>query len=436
MRRTRRGPAAPRWLARWVPGGGLGARQVPGLRTIKTTAAAVLAYVAAEQLGTSSQPVLASLTALLVVQLTMYETIAHGLQRVASVLSGVLLAISVAAYVGLTWWSLGVVVGVSLVVGLLLRLGPHLLEVPISAMLVLAVGGAEQAATGRVVETLVGAAAGILVNLVVAPPLHVRPAEQAMAELAERLAGFLRELAAQLRSDWSRSAADHWLNVARSLGAEVARADRSLLRAERSAQLNPRGASARAAQPRLRTALIGLEHSHVSLRGLCRALFDRTFFLPEVDGAAAYDPVTRAALADVLESSAEAMRAVGAVVVGAVGTTADPSGGPPADRARQEVARHLVEQRRRRDRLAQLLATDAHADQAVWQQHGALLAGFDRLRVEVEASVRPPAEGWRPALMTERQRRVVRRVRSAASQAAGELRPQLVRRRRRHDGGG
>ena len=34
-------------------------------------------------------------------------------------------------------------VAVSLVVGQLLRLGPHLLEVPISAMLVLAVGGAD-----------------------------------------------------------------------------------------------------------------------------------------------------------------------------------------------------------------------------------------------------------------------------------------------------
>ena len=52
--------------------------------------------------------------------------------------------------VGLTWWSLGVLVAVSILVGQLLRLGPHLLEVPISAMLVLAVGGAEAAATDRI----------------------------------------------------------------------------------------------------------------------------------------------------------------------------------------------------------------------------------------------------------------------------------------------
>src|SRR5688572_21174026 len=121
-------------LARWG--------RVPGLRTAKTTLAAVLAYVVADLLNTSPSPVIASLTALLVVQLTVYETVAQGLQRIFSVLAGVLLAVGIASVVGLTWWSLGAVVAVSLVVGILLRLGPHLPEVPISAMLVLAVGGA------------------------------------------------------------------------------------------------------------------------------------------------------------------------------------------------------------------------------------------------------------------------------------------------------
>jgi len=105
----------------------------PGLRTAKTTIAAVLSFVMAQRLGTSPQPVLAPLTALLVVQLTMCETLTSGLQRVASVVAGVLTAVGVATYVGLTWWSLGAVVAASLVIGRLLRLGPQLLEVPISA---------------------------------------------------------------------------------------------------------------------------------------------------------------------------------------------------------------------------------------------------------------------------------------------------------------
>jgi uncharacterized membrane protein YgaE (UPF0421/DUF939 family) len=90
--------------------------------------------------------------------------------------AGVLIAVGVASYVGLTWWSLGAVVAASLIIGRLLRLGAHLLEVPISAMLVLAVGGAEGAALDRVYETLIGAGVGVAVNVVIAAPLYVQPA--------------------------------------------------------------------------------------------------------------------------------------------------------------------------------------------------------------------------------------------------------------------
>jgi hypothetical protein len=400
-------------LGRALPATVLRDGQIPGLRTAKTTLAAVASFVVADALGTSTQPVLAPLTALLVVQVTMYDTVTHGLQRVASVLAGVLVALGVAKFVGLTWWSLGAVVAVSLVLGLLLRLGPQLLEVPISAMLVLAVGGAEEVAVGRVYETLLGAGMGVLVNLAIAPPLYVRPAGDAIGDLAGRIALVLRGLAAELRSDWSRAAADHWLDAARALGREVARADRSLERAEHSARLNPRAASVRQAQPLLRTAMTGLEHCYVSLRNLCRALFDRTYFLPTDEQARAYDAEARAALADVLECTATALERVAALA----------SGTAAADTARADVETQLTELHRRRDRLSQLLVVDPYADQAAWQQHGALLAAVDRLRVEVEAAVRPPGASWRPPLVAERQRQAIRRVMDAATHAANEFQP-------------
>jgi hypothetical protein len=405
-------------LVRPQPAALLREGHIPGLRTAKTTLAAVVSFVVADALGTSGQPVLAPLTALLVVQVTMYDTITQGFQRVASVLAGVLVALGVATFAGLTWWSLGAVVAMSLVLGLLLRLGPHLLEVPISAMLILAVGGAEDAALGRVYETLLGAGVGVLVTLAIAPPLYVRPAGDAIGDLADRMARVLRGLAGDVRGDWSRAAADHWLNEARALGAEVARADRSLERAENSARLNPRAGSVRYAQPLLRTALTGLEHCYVSLRNLCRALFDRTYFMPIEEQATAYDEEERAALADVLECAATALAGVAPLA----------SGAAPAYAAREAVEAHLIELHRRRDRLSQLLIVDPHADQAAWQQHGALLAAVDRLRVEVEATVRPSDASWRPPLITERQRQTFRRLMDAAAQATNGLQP-----RRSHD---
>ena len=64
----------------------------------------------------------------------------------AAVVLGVVLAVGFVSVVGLNWWSLGVLVAASIIGGQILRLGPHLLEVPISAMLVLGVG---YAAGGR-----------------------------------------------------------------------------------------------------------------------------------------------------------------------------------------------------------------------------------------------------------------------------------------------
>jgi len=374
--------------------------RLPGLRTAKLTLAAVLAYVLAGAFDTSPDRVLAPLTALLVVQLTLFQTLTHALGRIVSVLAGVVLAVAVADLLGVSWWSFGLLVLASLLVGRLLRLKEYLLEVPISAMIVLALGGSASGATGRVVETLLGGAAGLLTNLLVAPPLHVRSAEDAVGRLAGRLAAFLDELSDDLRAGWSREAADRWLDRARALGSDVERVDRDLDRAEESVRLHPRGVAARAARPRLRAGLVGLEHCYVSLRNICRALLDRAYFVPEHEQSGPYPQDARDALADVLATLARATRSAGAFSAAS----------QPADATRATVGACLAAAVEQRDRLARLLAVHPEVDQGAWQQHGALLSGIDRLRVEIEAVVTPSEQAWRPAPVTEAPREAVRRA--------------------------
>ena len=197
--------------------------RMPGLRTAKVTLAVVAAYLLALVLGLSEHPVVAPLVALLVVQLTLYRSLVHGLGRVVGVVAGVGVAVLVAQFAGLTWWSLGAVVAGSIVVGKVLRLGPHLFEAPISAMLLLEVGGGGALGLSRVEEAVVGALVGIAVSLLVAPPLYLQPAGAAIGELAERMAGFARGFATGLQGPWSRGAADRWMAEARAVGGEVAR---------------------------------------------------------------------------------------------------------------------------------------------------------------------------------------------------------------------
>ena len=168
-------------------------------RAARMAGASVAAFLAAQALGlVDPPPLVAALTGLLVVQATAASTMVNSVQRVLSVVAGVVLAVGFVSVAGLTWWSLFLLVAASIIVGQLLRLGPHLVEVPISAMLVLGVGftaGAEAAALGRVVETLVGAAVGVLVNVLFPPAVRTRYAGQAVQRLAEEIAALLGEAA-------------------------------------------------------------------------------------------------------------------------------------------------------------------------------------------------------------------------------------------------
>src|SRR3954469_17209782 len=353
----------------------------PGLRTAKATLAVITAYLLAEVLHLSEHPIVAALMALLVVQLTLYKTLVDGLGRIGGVLTGVLVAFGVANVVGLTWWSLGAVVAGSLVIGRLLRLGPHLFEAPITAMLLLEVSAGGALALTRVTEALLGALVGITVSVLVAPPLYLHPAGEAIGELAERMANYARNFADGLRGPWSRSAADHWLTQARSVRDEVLRADLTVARVEESARLHPHARRSRDAQPQLRSTLTGLERCHLTLRTLARAVLDRTYFMPPAEQSAAYTSEQRAALADLLITTAAALDGVTPI---ATGTT--------PDTARHRVEAHLAALDDQRHRINTLLMVDARTDQAAWKQHGALPVSIDRLRVEIAAAARHPDE--------------------------------------------
>jgi hypothetical protein len=277
----------------------------PGLRTAKTTLAAVISWELARRLTGSEAPVLAPLTALLVTQLTVVETVTEGLQRVGSVVVGVLLAVGLASLLGLQWWSIGLVVFASLAVGQVLRLGASRLEVPISALLVLVVGGQSGVARARVLETLIGAAVGVAVNVVVAPPVYVQSAGEAIFELAEAMARLLRDGGAELAAGWSGEEAYDRLQRARELDRPLGRARSALGRAEDSLRLNPRRRRVGDPSGDLRSALSALEHATILVRGLCRSLLDLD------TGGRGPDPALRAALGDLLTQTGDAVRAFG-----------------------------------------------------------------------------------------------------------------------------
>jgi hypothetical protein len=179
--------------------------------------------------------------------------------------------------------------------GRAMRLGTQgSIQVPISALLVLVLG----ATTGgygvdRVVDTAIGAACGILVNLAVFPRIHLGEANARVRSLAEGLGSLVRGVAAwvdraeaatgtspenpALTSPLGDAAAapppedpDSLLGAARLLSDQVTTAARAVSNAEESWRWHPAGRRQRQAVENLHAAIPVLEMVERQVRGIAR----------------------------------------------------------------------------------------------------------------------------------------------------------------------
>ena len=123
---------------------------------------------------------------------------------------------------------------------------------PISAMLIFSVGS-QAAASTRITETLVGAAAGLAAGLVFAP-MRVQPAKEAVGELSRQMADLLSQMAEGLAEAPDPKRAAEWLDRTRALRGEIERVDDALAQAEESVRLNPRRLRSATRRPACGTA--------------------------------------------------------------------------------------------------------------------------------------------------------------------------------------
>ena len=78
-------------------------------RLLKTTLAATVAWAAADLLD-SPRPALASLAAILVVQVTVRATLARSIQLTIGVTLGLIIAVGLGPLLGSHWWTVGLLV--------------------------------------------------------------------------------------------------------------------------------------------------------------------------------------------------------------------------------------------------------------------------------------------------------------------------------------
>lgn len=258
----------------------------PLLQVLKTSVAAIAAWLVCNLALGQQAPIFATIAALLVVQPSVNQSLAKGVERSIGVILGVLLAFAASEVFGKATWVVLAVILVSLLLAWVLRLTPGSAnQIPISAMLVVALGG--QTPGNRVVETFIGAAIGLAVNVLIIPPVLLSPAQGAITRLAEGIANTLDELAESLRSEQQAAQREATLLRARELRKLQTDAAAAVTAAQDSLMLNPLGGKHRTAIERDRAILASLTVLVTRVLGMTRALNDH------YDNELSTDPVVR-----------------------------------------------------------------------------------------------------------------------------------------------
>jgi uncharacterized membrane protein YccC len=240
-------------------------------RILKSTLAATLAWLAAELIN-SPRPALASLAAIIVVQITVRASLARSIQLTVAVTLGLGAALALGRLAGLHWWSIAIVVLAGLIAGELLRLGNLSAQVSISAMLALSLGSGY--GIERVIDTAIGALIGALVSALVAPPSHVSEASRTLRGIGEDLGALLADIGKGMAQRPNRDAIQRWLQRARDLGADSRAAIGTVKQGEESLQFNPLARNELAQLSRLTEARRALDHAISQTRGIIRSLMD------------------------------------------------------------------------------------------------------------------------------------------------------------------
>lgn len=344
---------------------------------LRLTAAAILAYLFAARINPSSD-LTGPLTALLVVQASLVQSVRSGIGRVAAVLTGVLVAILLSTWVELSWWSLGLAIGIALALGYALRLGGHVLEAPISAMLILGVAQHGVAAEIRLINTFVGAGVGMVFNLAFPPAVRAGTAQQAVRELAESAASALERAGRELTTELSRSRIEDWLRDIHEVLPLVGEAENAVRAAEERRRLNPRAITTSDPLPVLRSAIGPLDRSVLAARQTLLAIQEEA---PEqVDPEDLYQEELRRAFSTVVIDMAGCLRAFGRVAI------SEAEGGD--DEAAQALAEALEILRETRAIVTELYLVDPGGTGSAWLLRGAVLSGVERLLAELNLEER------------------------------------------------
>jgi uncharacterized membrane protein YgaE (UPF0421/DUF939 family) len=348
---------------------------------LKSGLAAGISWWLASVVTDIPDPVLAPLTALVVVQVSVRASVRSAIERSFAVVLGVLVALLVGDALGLNGVTVGLLVAASLVVGeLVLRLpAASARQIPISVLVVLSTVTPDRVSFGglRLLDTLIGAAVGVIVSLAF-PASRLVDARQTIERLGDSLAVLLEDMGAGITEPWTTEQTGDWRRRARTTRERlVAQAAEAVGQGRESARWNVRDRRHIDALGRFEDELPQLRRAAIGVSVISRGLDDQAHLAP-----AAHAPMR--AMGALLTALAGLIRAFAGELLGTAGST-DVGAAVDEVRMRRERCTHAAS---RRARVALDHEDGAEVDdESEWLDYAALIVQVDRITSDLE----PPA---------------------------------------------
>lgn len=246
------------------------------VQAAKAALAACVAWTVAGWWLKAPMAFVAPWVAVVLVESTVFRSIRHGLQQLAAIATGTVVATGVALMLDSPMVAMGLVLPAVVLLGNWRRLGSQGVYAATGALFVLTGGPVTIAASAaRIAEAVFGAVVGIAVNALIRPPVYLRSTRAALEDAACEAQEILEAVADRLAADeWDAQAAGSLHDRALRLCRLVEQARAAVGWSRESLRANPRRRSRALSPPGqdYDDAVTVLDYVAVHTTGVTRAV--------------------------------------------------------------------------------------------------------------------------------------------------------------------
>ncbi|CAM5512417.1 MULTISPECIES: FUSC family protein [Streptomyces] len=233
------------WNRAW---GSAGHERHTLLLIAKSTLAATIAWFFSYNLLEAESPAFAPFSAVLIMQVTVYQSLLQSLRYVGAVATGVAVQAALGYLAGPDLLTFALVAVVALTIGRWPALGSQGSQVATAAFFAFSTYVTAPAGIGKITHlaqiillVLIGCGVGVIVNVVLVPPLRYRSAEHGIHTLARALCDLVSDMYPAMREgEIEEERISHWRGRAEQTGGLITQAENGLRTARESLYFNPR----------------------------------------------------------------------------------------------------------------------------------------------------------------------------------------------------